>query len=142
MPRLRYYRFDQIRPLLAEVVRILGLDYVKPERVFAVISVGSRTSAYARIWGTPRPLIEVGACKPTYVIELVAENIVKLDCKNIINVIVHELLHIPRTFSGGLRGHGDWSKYSNISRLAAKIPSSLAESLCRLVRERAESLVS
>jgi predicted metallopeptidase len=141
MSKLRFHPASELQETLAKIVYALGLRYIDPSRVHIVFSTGSKSSAYARIWGIPRPFIEIGICKPHYVIEIVTENILSLrNCEDIVNVFVHELLHIPRSFSGGLRGHGAWSRYNNIRRVASKIPSNIARELCEKVKVRAESL--
>ena len=142
MPRLRFHPSPELREVVARLAAILGLDYIDASRVYIVFSTGSRSTAYARIWGVPRPFIEVGVCRPSYVIEIVSENILSLrSCEDIVGVIVHELLHIPRSFSGGLRSHGSWARRSNIRRLVSEVPSDLAWELCEKVRSKAGMLV-
>jgi predicted metallopeptidase len=142
MPRLRFHPSPELQELIARVVDVLGLRYIDAGRVYVVFSTGSRSTAYARIWGLPRPFVELGICRPSYVVEIVSENILTLrSCQDIVEVIVHELLHIPRSFSGGLRSHGSWSKRSNIRRVASRIPSDLAWELCEKVKSTAEQLV-
>ncbi len=141
--RLRFHLSKELTAAIPKLVRALGLSYIDPSRVYVAFSVGSRSTAYARIWGVPRPFVELGVCKPAYVIELVSENLARVsDCEEILCILVHELLHIPRTFSGGLRSHGEWARRSNIRRFVSRIPADLAGEICRLVRDGVERLVS
>ncbi|ABM80979.1 putative metallopeptidase [Hyperthermus butylicus] len=134
MPQLQFHRDRRLEQLVRRLIEALGLDYIDPERVYIVFSRGSRSLAHARIWGLPSPFVKLGLCEPMYVIEIVSENILRLrSCEDIVGVLVHELLHIPRTFSGGLRSHGDWARRSNIRRLVARLPRQLVEELCSIV---------
>lgn len=130
-PRVKYIRSCRIENVLRKIVDSLDLWYVKPGRVYAAVSFGSRTSAYARIWGLPGPFVRLGICEAMYVVELVYENVQGLGCERLLGVLIHELLHIPRSFSGGLRSHGEWSRWSSIRRLVEKIPGGEREALCR-----------
>jgi predicted metallopeptidase len=102
------------------------------------VSFGSKTRAYARIWGLPGPFVRLGICEPAYVVELVYENVQGLTCERLLGVLVHELLHIPRSFSGGLRSHGEWSRWSNILGLVRGIPLQERRRLCAEARRALE----
>ncbi len=122
---------EEAARLLAEA---LGLRHVRPDRVYVAVSSGSRSRAYARIWGMPSPFTSIGVCEPAYVIELVRENLAGASCSKLIEVLAHELLHIPRSFSGCLRRHGEWSRPSRIRELVKGLEPGLRRRLCGLLR--------
>lgn len=88
---------------LRSIIAALGLTHVAPRRVRCVRVEGSRANALARIWGLP-PVFQ-GALKlpPHYVIEFMVPAFDRLPREEQDRVIIHELLHIPSTFSGGIR---------------------------------------
>lgn len=135
MPRRLVFRrspeAEEAARLLAEA---LGLSHVRPDRVYVAVSRGSRSRAYARIWGTPSPFTSIGVCEPAYVIELVYENLRGASCSRLVEVLVHELLHIPRSFSGCLRRHGEWSRPARIRDLVRGLDPGLRRRVCSLLR--------
>jgi len=135
LARLVFVRSPELEEALRTLVRLLGLSYVDTSRVYGVVSKGSRSTAYARIWGLPSPFVRLGLCEPMYVVELVYENVAGLTCSRLLEVLVHELLHIPRSFSGGLRSHGEWSRKSKIRELVQGLPPVERRRLCSLVRD-------
>jgi predicted metallopeptidase len=68
-------------------------------------SFGSRTDALARIWSLPTIWLQALGLKPHYIIEAVSENYDALPDEEKEKTLIHELLHVPGTFSGGLRPH-------------------------------------
>lgn len=92
-------------------VRELGsagrLEHINPLRVFCFRSWGAKTRAYARIWGLSRIFQQALGIEPAYVIEVISEKFDKLPFREQDMVLIHELLHIPRTFSGALVPHHD-----------------------------------
>ena len=79
--------------------------HVDLDRVYCVSSRGASTLAIARIYGLGGPWRAVGF-KPSYLIEVVYEKFSRLTPRGKVEVLAHELLHIPSTFSGALRPHG------------------------------------
>ena len=131
---IRYRLCTELDELLPPLVATLGLAYVEPERIRLVASHGTRTRAYARIYGLPKP-VQVGhGIPPSYTIELICENLEKADCRDVTRVIVHELLHIPTTFSGALRPHGQYVNHRVVNKLAERVPDLLAETLCKRIK--------
>lgn len=70
-------------------------------------SFGAKTRACARIWGLGRIWQQALDLTPAYVIEVIDEKFSKLTGRQKDHVLIHELLHIPKTFSGALVPHKD-----------------------------------
>lgn len=96
---------SQLQMKLQEVILNIGFDHVKPERVFCYKTFNSKARAYARIWAFPKIFQEVLKVEPAYVIEVLSEKFDKLSDESKTKVIIHELLHIPKNFSGSLLPH-------------------------------------
>ena len=83
----------------------------------------------ARIWGLPKPFTVAYGVAPCYVIEVLDEKFWSLSCEEKVAVLIHELLHIPKTFSGGLRPHREWAKQPNIEKPVEKLGDSIKHAL-------------
>jgi len=130
--RVRYEPAEDVCEALKVILSAGVFPHVDPERVKCVRSWGSRGRAVARIYGLPRPWIVAGL-EPGYVIEVVSEAFDGLPCREKVRVLVHELAHIPRTFSGGLRPHR--RGFSAAVRGAmARLPGETVEEACRVLR--------
>lgn len=66
---------------------------------------GSTSRAIARIWSLPRPWQLTLKVKPQYIIEVIAERFDNLSFQDQDRTLLHELMHIPKTFSGALVSH-------------------------------------
>ncbi|MFS8159620.1 MAG: putative metallopeptidase [Candidatus Roizmanbacteria bacterium] len=95
----------EILELLNRLIIRLEFGHITPGRVFAVRSAGSTARAYARIWGLSRIFQEAAGMPSTYVIEVLSQHFDKLSEKEQTKVLIHELMHIPKTFSGALLSH-------------------------------------
>ncbi|HEV2438464.1 MAG TPA: putative metallopeptidase [bacterium] len=90
---------------LRHIVGALGFSHVDPSRIFCVRGYGSTSEAWARIWGLPslwQQVLEIG---PAYVVEVIEPEFGRLPEDEQDRILIHELLHIPRTFSGAIRPH-------------------------------------
>lgn len=105
VPRFRTEPAPDLESIVQDLVEVLGFDHIDPARVHLRRSVGSTSRAYARIWELPSIWQEALAVRPQYVIEVLHEHFDVESEEERTKILIHELLHIPRTFSGALRNH-------------------------------------
>ncbi|MGB9882992.1 MAG: putative metallopeptidase [Microgenomates group bacterium] len=102
---MKYKQAPEIKEVIDQLIDKLDMSYIDPKRVFCIRSFDAKTRAIARIWGMSRLFAEVAGIKPCYIIEVNAKKFDKLSSKDQIKTLIHELLHIPKTFSGALLSH-------------------------------------
>lgn len=90
---------------IKSLIENLNLDYLNPRRIFCFRSFGSVSRARARIYGLPRIFLIALGCEPGYCIEVISEKFDKLSEKDKRLTLIHELMHIPKNFSGALVPH-------------------------------------
>jgi predicted metallopeptidase len=90
---------------LNEIVRKLNFLHIRPKMVFVFRSFGSKSRAQARIWGFPRIWQQALDSQPAYCLEVLSEKFDRLDEVQQTKVLIHELMHIPKNFSGSLLAH-------------------------------------
>lgn len=109
-----------------EIIETLKLGHVDQFRVICMRSRGSTANAYARIWNLPRIWQKALGVKTYYIIEVIAEKFDPLPEAEQEKVLIHELLHIPKTFSGALVPHEcfgkriDWRSVEEVYRIYRK----------------------
>lgn len=96
---------DDLRKTTEELIEKLDLEWLKYGRIFYYRSHGSKARAYARTWGLPRLWQRSLKVEPAYIVEVISEHFDGLSERKKIEVILHELSHIPRNFSGSLTPH-------------------------------------
>lgn len=103
---MKWHKAEDIQEELSRIVENLeDFSHIRPERVFCYRSTQAKTRAYARIWSFPKIFQEALAIDAAYIVEAVSEKYERLDKKNKTKVLIHELLHIPKNFSGSLLPH-------------------------------------
>lgn len=102
---MKYERAPEIKKTVNLLVEQLGFTHIDTSRIHCIRSLDAKTRAYARIWGMSRLFFEVAGMPPNYIIEVVAKRFDKLSEREKIKTLIHELMHIPKTFSGALLSH-------------------------------------
>ncbi len=100
------FKIDKsIKTDINRVLKTGIFPHIKPGQVIAFRSEGSKSRAIARIWSLPSIWQIALTIKPHYCIEVISHRFDKLSREQKTKVLIHELLHIPHTFSGALRPH-------------------------------------
>jgi predicted metallopeptidase len=101
-----YHDAPDVWNLINDLIESLDLYHIDRKRVFCVRSRGSKASGtLARIHSFPKVYQKVLGMKPLYIIEVISESFDKIDDLEKEKVLIHELLHIPKGFTGGLAHH-------------------------------------
>jgi predicted metallopeptidase len=110
---------DDIRNDLSDIIKHIDLPHINLKRIYCYRTNGSKTRAYARTWSFPKIFQRALSIEPAYVIEVLSQHYDKLDDDKKKKVLIHELLHIPKNFSGALLPHNTRSR--NINSLANQL---------------------
>ncbi len=111
---------------VTDIISVLSYGHINEFRIICMRSKNCTANAYARIWNLPdiwQKALNVGTF---YIIEVLSEHYDKLGEEEKEQVLIHELLHIPKTFSGALRPHGG----------KIKINKATVKKLHRIYREK------
>ena len=102
---MNYKLAPEIKRQIRILVKQLNFSHIKINNIHCIRSFDAKTRAYARIWGMAKLFSEVVGLEPHYIIEVNARRFDKLDDREKIKTLIHELMHIPKTFSGALLSH-------------------------------------
>lgn len=105
MARMQWDVAPDVQARMVRIVEGLGLAHVDPGRIVCLRSTGSKARFLARIWPLDRVWQLALGVAPHYVIEVKRESFDRLGRDEQDRVIIHELLHIPRNFSGAVLPH-------------------------------------
>lgn len=115
---IEYSDAPDVKELADEIADSLDLFHVVPQFVFCVRSRGSASRCIiARIHGFGRIWQETLNLPASYVIEVISERYDRLSEEEKEKTIIHELLHIPRGFTGGFRPHRGYIDHEIVESL-------------------------
>ena len=124
---IEYFEADDIKEKVDCIAEILGLFHVVPQFVYCVRSKGSQSRrVLALIHGLGRIWQEALRRPPAYIIEVISENYDPLPEEEKEKTLIHELLHIPKGFSGGFRPHKGYVNRKTVELLYKKLQSQRA----------------
>ncbi len=103
--KLDWNEAGEIKKDIEHILKTINLPHIDSSRIFCFRTFGSKSRSYARIWAMPKIFQRALSIKPAYVIEVLSKYYDKLDEDSKKKVLIHELLHIPRNFSGALVPH-------------------------------------
>jgi predicted metallopeptidase len=103
--RMDWKKAPDIKRRINFIVNKLELNWIKSRRIYCFRSSYSTSRAYARIWGLSKVWQLALTQNPAYIVEVLEEKFDKLTLKEQDKVLIHELAHIPKNFSGSLLPH-------------------------------------
>lgn len=109
--KLEWEDAQDVKKEINKILKVLDLSHITPNRIFCYRTNGSKSRAYARIWSMPKIFQDALNLEPAYVIEVLAKYYDKLNNDEKSKVLIHELLHIPKNFSGALIPHVTRSRH-------------------------------
>lgn len=114
---MEWIKAKDIEDKICLIVKNLRLDYIDHKKIICFRSQGSSSRARARIWSFPRVWQLALNLGPYYVIEVLSQHFDKLSLDEQTRVLIHELLHIPKNFSGSLLPHRGRGKHIDSRRV-------------------------
>ncbi len=102
---MNYKKAPDIKHKVDTLIQRLNFTYIKSKNIHCIRSFDAKTRAYARIWGMAKLFKEVAGIEPHYIIEVISKRYDRLNQREQIKTLIHELMHIPKTFSGALLSH-------------------------------------
>jgi len=115
---LEYVNAPDVKRLADEIIDSLDLFHIVPQLVYCYRSKGSKSRrTVARIHGLGKIWQEALLRPPAYVIEVISELYDSLSEEEKEKTLIHELLHIPKGFSGGFRPHKGYIDRKQVEKL-------------------------
>lgn len=91
--------------MVRRLVPRLPFEYIDPAKITCMRSTQATSRARARIWSFPKIWQMALKHPPHYIIEVLSQHFDHLSDDDKTRVIIHELMHIPKNFSGALVPH-------------------------------------
>ncbi len=102
---MNWFAAPDVQKKIAAILKALDLPHILAKQLIIYRSRGSTGRAIARIWSLPRVWQQALNISPHYIIEVISERFDKLSASDQDRTLIHELMHIPKTFSGALVSH-------------------------------------
>ena len=123
--KIKYENADDIKRRIDILIDVLDMNHIKKNRIFCLRSYGSKSRGIiARCHSLPKVMQLTLGEEPAYIIEVISKNFDKQNEDDKTKTLIHELLHIPKSFAGGFRHHNVITK-SKIERLFYKYKKSI-----------------
>lgn len=87
------------------LVQKLDLKHIRANNIVCFRSTGATSRARARIWSLPKIWQRALKVEAHYCVEVLSQYFDRMSPDDQERVLIHELLHIPKNFSGALVPH-------------------------------------
>lgn len=103
---IKYEEAGDIKRKIELIALALDMKHLSVDRIFCIRSYGSKSrNIIARCHSLPKVMQLCLKTKPAYIIEVINKNFNKQTEDEKTKTLIHELLHIPKSFGGGFRHH-------------------------------------
>lgn len=120
---IKYFRAPDIEERILDIITGLDMDHINPARVVCIRSHGSAARrTIARCHAMPRIMQAALDKPPHYIVEVIAEQFDRQSEEDQTKTLIHELMHIPKAFGGGFKGHS-FVNSSNVETMYRKLAS-------------------
>lgn len=110
------YEFAEDIQKIAEEISMMLFPHIDLSNVKCFRSFGtSSRGTIARCHGLNKIMQKAIGINAIYVLEFLTERFEKLNREDQIKVIIHELMHIPKSFGGGFKHH-DFVNEKNVNK--------------------------
>jgi predicted metallopeptidase len=105
--KIKYRQAPDVKKIAEDIVYGMDWDHIFLEHVAFIRSFNSTArGTIARCHALGKAMqIGMGRAKSFYLIEVISERFDKLSEEEKIKVVIHELMHIPKSFGGGFIHH-------------------------------------
>ena len=103
---MKYEDAPDLKARMNEIVQVLGFSHVDLDRVECLRGFGSSSrGTIARCHALGKAMQLALGRKGFYIIEVISERFDKMSEEEQIKTLIHELMHIPKSFGGGFKFH-------------------------------------
>jgi predicted metallopeptidase len=121
---IHYYEAPDIKTQVDKIVAHLGFKHIESSRLYCYRSKSSKSRrTVARIHSLGKLWQIALKTQAGYLIEVISERYDRLSQEEKEKVLIHELLHIPKGFSGGFKPHKGNINQKTIDKLHKALTS-------------------
>ena len=115
---IKYEPAPDLEQMARDIVIKTNMKHIDLTRVVCVRSRGSKSRrVIARCHALSRIFQHALDIKAHYIIEAVSEHFDSLSKEDKIKTMIHELMHVPKSFRGGFRHHSNYVNRRNVERM-------------------------
>lgn len=118
---IRYEHAADIERAIKDIIEKLGMKHIDVSRIRCMRSFGSGSRyTIARCHALPRIMQKALDLKAHYFIEVISERFDSMDEQERMKTLIHELMHIPKSFRGGFRHHRPYVNRPEVEKMYRK----------------------